>query len=102
VEWLAETATSQGGTATSGGIVDYNTGYSNLKLTAAGFRAGIGDSDPAPGQLWRNGQRGLYWSSSDNFNGSYSDAVEFEIGAGYSGINTFQKSNGYSVRCIKD
>jgi uncharacterized protein (TIGR02145 family) len=102
VEWQAELPTSRGGTATSGAIIDYNTGYSNLKLTAAGFRAGIGDSDPAPAQLWRNGQRGYYWSSEDNFNGAYSDAVVFGIGSDYAGFGTLVKSNGFSVRCIKD
>jgi uncharacterized protein (TIGR02145 family) len=101
-EWAAETATSQGGTASSGGIIDNITGYSKLKLTAAGLRAGVGSSSPAAGQLWRNGERDRYWSSSDNFNGFYSDGVTFGIGSDYAEIVTASKSNGHSVRCIKN
>lgn len=102
VEWRAETAAAWGGTATSGGIGDYNTGYNILKFTAAGLRAGTGDSDPAAGQLWRNGERGTYWTSSDFFDGANSRGVEFEMGSGYAGPSMFDKSAGFSVRCIKD
>ena len=102
VEWQAEVATSQGGTATSAGIVDYNTGFSKLKLTIAGFRAGTGDSNPAAGQLWRNGQRGHYWCSSDTFNGAYSDVVMLIVGSTSAQFPEVEKSDGYSVRCIKD
>jgi uncharacterized protein (TIGR02145 family) len=102
IEWLAETAASQGGTATSGGIEDDITGYSKLKLTGAGFRAGTGSSSPAAGQFWGTGNYGSYWSSSDYFNGTYHNAVEFEVGGGYAGPSNFNKSDGYGVRCIKD
>jgi hypothetical protein len=78
------------------------TGYNLLKLTAAGFRAGVGDADPAPGQLWRIGQFCLYWISSDRFNGAYSEAGFFSVGADYAQLFTSSKSDGFSVRCVQD
>jgi uncharacterized protein (TIGR02145 family) len=101
-ESRAEIAISKGGTATSGGIIDYTTGYNLLKLTTPGFIAGVGTTDPAPGQFWRNGERGYYWCSSDILNGGVTKAYAFSVTVSNAQIPQNPKSYGYSVRCIKD
>jgi uncharacterized protein (TIGR02145 family) len=104
VEWAAEAAPGLGGTATTGGIAGYNTGYTMLKLTAAGVRAGQGDTQPAAGQVWNTGYQVWYWSSTNNVNGGgYNDGLAFVVAQRIAGFDgSTGKSNGCSVRCIHD
>lgn len=95
-QWAAETSNTQtGGTAISGGMIDRNTAYSQLKLTSAGYRYGYGST---AGQLNRTGSQGFYWSST----GSSSGSIPFQAASSYVQIINNQKSLGCCVRCIKD
>lgn len=102
-EWRAEISNTQTfGTATSGGMTSPATAYSMLKLTSAGFRAGIGSSSPAAGQVWRPGERGYYCCTFSYAGNSYG-LVFGDGGSGpYVDMNSDVRSMGYSVRCIKD
>jgi uncharacterized protein (TIGR02145 family) len=96
-EWLVE-ASKPNGTANSGGMTDHNTGYSQLKLTAAGYRPGSGSNAE---QIKQNGA-GMYWSSTDevNIDDGYSDALSFDAGTNYVQRDPQHKSVSVSVRCL--
>jgi uncharacterized protein (TIGR02145 family) len=95
-EWLAEVSTTNGGTASSGGITDRNKGYSQLKLTVAGLRGTDAVS------FYQVGKNGHYWSSSDRNNtfDGYTDAkdIEFLTGMVQSLYNV--KATAKCVRCL--
>jgi uncharacterized protein (TIGR02145 family) len=98
-EWMAEESTTQGGTATSGGMENILDAYNLLKLTSAGRRKKDGSVI--------SGSAGHYWSTSeeiipDTEYGNRSSAVEFNPGLDY--IQTYGefKAIAESVRCIKD
>jgi len=65
---------------------------SPLKLPVNGYREGT------DGSVYYDNSIGLYWSSS--VDGSYSRCLYFDNG--YSYLDYFYRSNGLSVRCIKD
>ncbi|OQP67820.1 FISUMP domain-containing protein [Niastella populi] len=96
-EWLAEVATTMGGTATSGGMTDRNTAYSQLKLTIAGKRGVDGPGSVNFGQV---GTYGHYWSSTDRLASGYTSARDFEVGI--DGVQQFidVKASAKCVRCL--
>lgn len=101
-EWMAEVSNTGGfgGTATSGGVTNYNTGYSLLKLTVGGRRNSNGST---AGQLAAVGNVGFYWSTSDQLNlDNYTWIKDFEFGASYAQRSFQNKALGACVRCIKD
>jgi uncharacterized protein (TIGR02145 family) len=104
-EWLAEVyinagpfGTPGGGTSTNGGIKDTSTAYSQLKLTATGYRYAYGAN---AGQNNPNGV-GNYWLSSDVINDNYTQGEDIQFGADYVQSGSGYKAVGESVRCIKD
>jgi uncharacterized protein (TIGR02145 family) len=101
-EWSAEISSTQGeGTATAGGIIDYNTAYSQLKLTVAGFRDTYGSL--AIGATNGPGAGGIYWSSSDRIiSPTYTDAWRCRVRDTYAEASTQDKGKGCSVRCLKN
>lgn len=98
-EWKAEISnTVYGGTATSGGMTNRTTAYTQLKLTVAGYRSGDGST---AGQVRRSGSIGFYYSSTDHIGGSgFTDVNDVEIGSGSSQPSVVNKSNGFCVRCL--
>jgi uncharacterized protein (TIGR02145 family) len=97
-EWVAEVSKTKGGTANSGGITDYNTGYSQLKLTVAGARMVDG---PGAVNFYQVGSSGFYWSSSDRLNyDGYTDVRDIEIGVSYVQQAYQNKSTALGVRCL--
>ncbi|NCC88394.1 MAG: hypothetical protein EOM05_11140, partial [Clostridia bacterium] len=65
---------------------------SPLKLPVSGYRA-CGD-----GSLNSVGDNGLYWSSTvDGTNSRY-----LNFGSGHASMETLNRANGFSVRCLKD
>ncbi len=98
VEWMAEVSNTQfGGTATSGGITERNTAYSQLKLTVGGFRRGPGSD---VGQLGQTGVTGNYWSSTDIFLTVSTSGRKFNFGSGFVQRISSGKSEGSCVRCL--
>jgi len=100
-EWMAEVSISlSGGTATSGGMTDRNTAYSQLKLTATGYRRGIG---PSVGQLSAVASIGYYWSTTDQINlDGYSDVGDCEVASSYVQRSDQNKAVALCVRCLKN
>lgn len=98
-EWKAEISnTVFGGTAVSGGMTDRNTAYSQLKLTASGYRSGDGSN---AGQVRRGGSTGFYWSSTDHIGGpGYTDVIDLEVGSGFAQAALQNKATGLCVRCL--
>ncbi|HEX4851085.1 MAG TPA: FISUMP domain-containing protein [Puia sp.] len=105
-EWAPEMSNTAGsGTATTGGMIDYITAYSQLKLTTPGYRIGTSDYFAAPaGAIYRAGTRGVYWSSDDYIDpgAPYPLVKVMAIGVDYADFGSFGKSWAVSVRCIKD
>jgi uncharacterized protein (TIGR02145 family) len=98
-EWLAEVSKTKGGTANSGGIIDRNTAYSQLKLTVAGLRYVDG---PGVVRLSQQGRFGHYWPSSDELSiDGYTYVRELLFG---DGAQQYPSIKGYAmcVRCLKD
>jgi uncharacterized protein (TIGR02145 family) len=97
-EWLAEVSKTTGGTANSGGMTDYKTGFSQLKLTVAGLRQLDG---PKVVVFKRIGNGGWYWSSTDqiNFDG-YTDAQDIDLGVDYIQQFSQYKAKAMCVRCL--
>lgn len=99
-DWLAEISktTSARGTASSGGITDNRSGYSQLKLTAAGVRTVDG---PGSVNIYNIGVAGHYWSTSDQINlDGYTNVLIIEFGPDYVQQWDEPKSSAISVRCI--
>jgi len=98
-EWMAEVAnTGSGGTATSGGITNRITAYSQLKLTAAGFRRGLGS---AAGQLAGVSITGIYWSTTDQMSAdTWTWVRPLEFTSDYSAATFQYKAMGLCVRCL--
>jgi uncharacterized protein (TIGR02145 family) len=99
-EWGAEVSNTQyGGTATSGGFIDRNTAFSQLKLTVAGYRYG---GRYQSGQMDAAGRDGNYWSSSDRINSfsGFTDARLINWGTDFVQKSTDDKSAAISVRCL--
>ncbi len=65
---------------------------SPLKLPVAGSRS------YSNGSLGNVGSRGYYWSST--VDGAYSRFLHFRSSVAY--MSSFNRANGYSVRCLKD
>jgi uncharacterized protein (TIGR02145 family) len=111
LEWAAEISTissngyHSGGTATAGGIKDYTTAYSLLKLSCPGYHSGAGDGD-GPGTMNHPGERGMYWTSRTQkmIGGSYyGNMIGFDINAAGAGdVECAAMVTGLSIRCIKD
>lgn len=99
-EWAAEVSkTIRNGTATSGGMIDRNTAYNLLKLSVAGYRNGLDNSEG--GTLSGVGKDGNYWSSSDKKGlDPFSIGSELDFGTNYLQLNSVPKSWGFCVRCI--
>lgn len=99
VEWLAEVAKTEGGTASSGGITDRSTAYSQLKLTLAGYR---GLSGPGSVAFKQAGSVGYYWSSIDRNNAidGLTDARDFEFGTDWVQQYLDFKVSARCVRCL--
>jgi len=73
--------------ATSGVITDRITAYSQLKLTAAGFRRGAGLN---VGKLALVGNFGYYWGTTDQMNPeSFTEIRTFELASDYA-VASFQ------------
>ncbi|MGY8867499.1 MAG: hypothetical protein ACKVJK_18010, partial [Methylophagaceae bacterium] len=67
-------------------------GFLTLKITLAGYRLGTN------GAITQVGSNGRYWSSITG-----SETARFlEIREGSYAVNLIGRSNGYSVRCIKN
>jgi uncharacterized protein (TIGR02145 family) len=99
-EWGAETSTTvQEGTATSGGIMNAITAYTQLKLTAAGFRR---SPSSTVGQLGLTGTDGYYWSTSLDIQSWGAWARIYNYGTDYCQLNHLVNSTGACIRCIKD
>jgi uncharacterized protein (TIGR02145 family) len=64
---------------------------SPLKLSAGGYRLGVGF-------LSSVATRGYYWSSTFG----PTTAIYLEFGSSFAFMNSANRSNGFSVRCIKD
>ncbi|HZI53777.1 MAG TPA: hypothetical protein VFD56_08745, partial [Chitinophagaceae bacterium] len=89
-EWDAET-----------GITNLNTAFTQLKLTAAGYRYGDFDGSGREGTVRTAGSFGNYWSSS-----------VWPSGAGFSSYKTISSNDsytdlagrayGHAIRCIKN
>lgn len=94
-EWQAEVSITQLGTAASGGITNINTAYSQLKLTATGYRRGFGTS---AGQFGQVSTMGHYWSSS--VRGGFPEVNDLEFGTDYVQEGFEKKSVGACVRCL--
>jgi uncharacterized protein (TIGR02145 family) len=62
-----------------------------LYLPAAGYREG------SDGTLFERGIAGRYWSSTENSTNAWGLKIEDTV----SGTNSFSKTDGLSVRCIK-
>jgi uncharacterized protein (TIGR02145 family) len=99
-EWEAEISTTQGGTATSGGIIDYNTAYTLLKLTTAGFRRGTSSS--GSGTLMHPGESGYYHSSTLTNFGTKSEANIVQFASTFAQSSYANCDYGNSIRCIKN
>jgi uncharacterized protein (TIGR02145 family) len=99
-EWAAEVPkTIWPGTATSGGITNRNTAYNLLKLTVAGYRRGLDNSEG--GTLGGVGDRGYYWSSSDQKQlDPFTVGDQLLIATTYVQIDVSTKSTAFCVRCI--
>ncbi len=65
---------------------------SPLKLPLAGIR------DPSPGFIFNVGSNGVYWSSTI----SGSDSRYLSVDSSASGIGTYMRAVGLSVRCLRD
>ncbi|MEP7374595.1 MAG: FISUMP domain-containing protein [Chitinophagaceae bacterium] len=100
-EWLAEVATTSGGTATSDGFTEMVSAYNKLKLTIAGFR---GVDGPSTVSFDQTGRFGHYWSSSDHYNalGAYYDGSAILVAPDGIYQGTGFKSEARPVRCLKD
>ena len=98
-EWAAEVSSAGGGggTATSGGITNYNTAYSQLKLTVAGYRVSYGST---VGQFASVGTVCFYWSATDRNAGGITDARDFEAAFTYAQTAYNYKAAAMSVRCL--
>jgi uncharacterized protein (TIGR02145 family) len=97
-EWLAEMSIDYGGTASSGGMTEWNTAYSKLKLTVAGLRRSVGS---AAGQLATVGSRGFYWSTTDQMNlDDYTDVSDFDFTSSYVQRSFQNKGAALCVRCL--
>lgn len=97
-EWLAEVSNTKGGTANAGGMTDYKTGFSQLKLTGAGLRMVDG---PGVANFYQVGRVSHYWSISDQINyDGYSDVEVIEVGPDYVQQWGEAKSSGLCVRCL--
>jgi uncharacterized protein (TIGR02145 family) len=102
-EWDAEISNTQTGTATSGGITDYNTAFTLLKITVGGHRYGEMDGGAKEGIVLNAGLVGRYWGSSVGPFAGYSSRYSF-FGPGPGSVqhDAQARSFGESVRCIKD
>ena len=103
LEWQAEISNTQiaaGGTASSGGITDYSKGYSQLKLTIAGYR--YMDGPPYSVLFGQANRVGRYWTTSDRFKNGYSDVKDIEIGSANVQAGDMPKGYAMSVRCLRN
>jgi uncharacterized protein (TIGR02145 family) len=102
-EWDAEISNTKTGTATSGGITDYNTAFTLLKLTAGGQRWGEMDGDAREGNVTGAAVTGRYWSSSVDASTGYSVRYSF-TSPGLPSVQSDAQARcfGESIRCIKD
>ncbi len=92
--WRIPTDTEWSSIIPGGGWTNWNDPWNSvLKLHAAGF---IYYSD---GLLNDPGQKGFYWSSSQNGSGG---SRNFYVQNSSSGMNTNSKAMGFSLRCLKD
>jgi uncharacterized protein (TIGR02145 family) len=97
-EWMAEVSKTKGGTANSGGITDRNTGYSQLKLTVAGYRY---VEDPGVVLFIQSGRVGHYWTTSDHLSpDGYTGVNNINVGLGYVEQWPEFKSTAMCVRCL--
>lgn len=97
-EWLAEVPKTSGGTANSGGITDSKTGYSQLKLTVAGYRRVDGSGAVVFKQV---GNSGWYLSASDIvIYSNFTYVKDLEIGPDYVQHSEVPKSASLCVRCL--
>ena len=91
----SRTGTFSNGTSNYGSALHYGPDASTklLTLPAAGYRSN------ANGALISRGIAGFYWSSSESVSAAYS--LSFDNSNVYLGFN-FNRSNGFSVRCLAE
>ena len=89
-EWDAET-----------GITNLATAFSQLKLTAAGFRYGDFDGSGREGTVRNVGAFAYYWSSSVWPSGKGFSSYK-DISSNSSNMDLIGRAYGIPVRCIKD
>ncbi len=89
-EWDAET-----------GITNATTAFSQLKLTAAGYRYGDEDGSGRDGTVRTAGNTGWYWSSSVWPSGA-GISYHMEVASGGSFTDQAGRAYGGSIRCIKN
>jgi uncharacterized protein (TIGR02145 family) len=94
VDWRIPTSTEWQNVDANGNWADWNGPWnSGLKLHAAGL---LGSND---GLLYDRGSSCLYWSNNQY---STTDGSSIYFSNGFCSMFSFQKSGGFSLRCIKD
>jgi len=98
-EWKSEIPTTAGGTASSGGIANYNDAFSKLKLTTAALRISY-----EGGSYGSIGSYGAYWSSTDIYYSSYAISYAYYVvfSSGVVNLVNDGKSIAMPVRCMHD
>lgn len=86
--WLLNNSPYHFDYETKEGVFRLPDGF-ELRLPAAGYRLGDGDS-------YYQGTFGLYWSSSP----SGADATNVYFNGGTAGVSTDRRINAFSVRCV--
>jgi uncharacterized protein (TIGR02145 family) len=103
-EWVAvntnntvsRTGTFDANTTEYGSALHYGPDASTKSLTlpAAGFR------NSGDGTLDRRGSKGYYWSSTEDGSNAYS--LGFNSGYVYSAASSYDRTGGFSLRCIAE
>jgi len=63
-----------------------------------GFTALPGGGRRSNGEFFGLGTQGFFWSIAEEM----SDTMHWGVGYNHSGLNTYEDSNGFSIRCVKD
>jgi uncharacterized protein (TIGR02145 family) len=103
-EWAAEISNASGGTAPTGGMIDQATAYSQLKLTATGYRLPYTSDSDTAGTLKRAVIQGHYWSADDFLDpgAPYPLGSHISTEIDYVGLTESVKTMGFCVRCISN
>jgi uncharacterized protein (TIGR02145 family) len=63
-----------------------------------GFTALPGGGRRSNGEFFGLGTQGFFWSIAEEM----SDTMHWGVGYNHNGLNTYEDSNGFSIRCVKD